>query len=134
MSPCRNAGLDLKTLFGIYMGTRDFWGNTLKNENAYDIGAFEWESQTSSILSSELSSISIFPNPIRSEDLIIDISKNYIPNTQLDLFDITGKLCFSQKLIEGINTIRTQNLPIGLYIITVSDRLKLQSFKLIKSE
>jgi hypothetical protein len=134
MSPCRNAGLDLQTLFGINMGYRDYWGNTIKNENAYDIGAFEWKSQNSSILSSEFSSISIYPNPIRNEDLTIDISKNYIPNTQLDLYDMTGKLCFSQKLIEGINTIKTQSLPIGLYIITVSDGLKLQSFKLVKSE
>ncbi len=134
MSSCRNAGLDLQTLFGINMGNRDYWGNTIKNENAYDIGAYEWKSQTSSILSSMLSSISLYPNPIGNEDLIIDISKSYIPNTQLDFFDITGKLCFSQKLIEGNNTIRTQSLPKGLYIVIVSDGLKSQSFKLVKCE
>jgi hypothetical protein len=134
MSPCRNAGLDLQSLFNINMGNRDYWGNTIKNENAYDIGAYEWKSQTLGILSSMLSSISLYPNPIGNEDLIIDISKNYSPNTQLDLFDVTGKLCFSQNLIEGINRINTQSLPIGLYIVIVSDGLKLQSFKVIKSE
>lgn len=134
MSPCRNAGQDLKALFGINMGNKDFWGNTIKNENAYDIGAFEWKSQTSSILSYEFSNTKIYPNPIGNEDLIIDISKNYIPNTQLDLLDFTGKLCISQKLIEGMNTIKTQSLPIGLYFIKMSDGLSLQIFKLIKSE
>jgi len=134
MSPCRNAGLDLKALFGINMGNRDYWGNTLKNENAYDIGAFEWKSQTSGIFSLKFSSIAIYPNPIENEDLIIDISKNYSPNTHLDLFDVTGKLCFSQYLIEGINRINTQSLPIGLYIVIISDGLNSQSFKVIKSE
>ena len=134
MSPCRNAGLDLQSLFNINMGNRDYWGNTIKNENAYDIGAYEWKSLTSGIFSSELSSFAIYPNPFGNEDLIIDISKNYSPNTQLNLFDITGKLCFSQNLIDGINAIRVQFLPKGLYIITISDGLKLQSFKLIKSE
>ncbi|MBM3400501.1 MAG: T9SS type A sorting domain-containing protein, partial [Bacteroidetes bacterium] len=133
-SPCRNAGLDLQALFGINMGTRDFWGNTIKNENAYDIGAHEWKSQTLGIFSSELSRFAIYPNPIGNEDLIIDISKNYCPNAQLDLFDVTGKLFFSQKLIEGVNRIKTQYLPIGLYIVKVSDGLKSQSFKVIKSE
>ena len=134
MSPCRNAGLDLQSLFNINMGNRDYWGNTIKNENAYDIGAYEWKSLTSGIFSSELSSFAIYPNPFGNEDLIIDISKNYSPNTQLNLFDITGKLCFSQNLIDGINAIRVQFLPKGLYIITISDGLKVQSFKLIKSE
>jgi hypothetical protein len=134
MSPCRNAGLDLQSLFNINMGNRDYWGNTIKNENAYDIGAYELQSLTSGIFSSELSSFAIYPNPFGNEDLIIDISKNYSPNTQLNLFDITGKLCFSQNLIDGINAIRVQFLPKGLYIITISDGLKLQSFKLIKSE
>ena len=134
MSPCRNAGLDLQSLFNINMGNRDYWGNTIKNENAYDIGAYEWKSLTSGIFSSELSSFAIYPNPFGNEDLIIDISKNYSPNTQLNLFDITGKLCFSQNLIDGINAIRVQFLPKGLYIVTISDGLKLQSFKLIKSE
>ncbi len=134
MSPCRNAGLDLQSLFGINMGNRDYWGNTIKNENAYDIGAFEWKSQTSGILLAGLSNTKIYPNPIGNEDLIIDIPKNNIPNTQLEVVGITGKLYFSQKLIEGINTIKTQSLPTGLYIITVGYGSTLQSFKLIKSE
>jgi hypothetical protein len=50
-SPCRNAGLDLKSLFGIDMGHRDFWGTTLKQENGYDIGAYEFKRLTKGITS-----------------------------------------------------------------------------------
>jgi lysophospholipase L1-like esterase len=134
MSPCRNAGLDLKTLFGIDMGTRDFWGNTLKNENAYDIGAFEWEIQTSGIYSTDLSRTRIYPNPIGKEDLIIDLPENINSSTQLKLFDISGKLWVEQKLIEGLNQIKTSSLPPGLYFVLINDSNNLKSFKLVKSE
>ena len=134
MSPCRNAGLDLKTLFGIDMGTRDFWGNTLKNENAYDIGAFEWEIQTFGIYSTDLSRTRIYPNPIGKEYLIIDLPENINSSTQLKLFDISGKLWVEQKLIEGLNQIKTSSLPPGLYFVLINDSNNLKSFKLVKSE
>jgi hypothetical protein len=134
MSPCRNAGLDLKTLFGIDMGTRDFWGNTLKNENAYDIGAFEWEIQTSGIYSTDLSRTRIYPNPIGKEYLTIDLPENINSSTQLKLFDISGKLWVEQKLIEGLNQIKTSSLPPGLYFVLINDSNNLKSFKLVKSE
>jgi len=57
MSPCRNAGLDLKKQFGIDMGTRDYWGNTIKNENAFDVGAFEWENQTTGVNTTDLTNV-----------------------------------------------------------------------------
>jgi hypothetical protein len=134
MSPCRNAGLDLKTLFGIDMGTKDFWGNTLKNENTYDIGAYEWKSQTSGIYSTDLSRISIYPNPIGIEDLSIDLQKNSNSPTHLKLFDISGKLWVEQKLNEGSNHIQTNSLPPGLYFVLISDSNSLKSLKLVKSE
>jgi hypothetical protein len=134
MSPCRNAGLDLKTLFGIDMGTRDFWGNTLKNENTYDIGAYEWKSQTSGIFSTDLSRISIYPNPIGKGDLSIDLLKNCYSPTHLKLFDISGKLWVEQKLNEGSNHIPTNSLPPGLYFVIISDSNSLKSIKLVKSE
>lgn len=36
-----NKGLDLKTLFGINVGTRDFWGNSLANKTVFHMGAFQ---------------------------------------------------------------------------------------------
>ena len=116
------------------MGIRDFWGNTLKNENTYDIGAFEWKSQTSGIHSTDLSKTRIYPNPIGKEDLIIDLPENINSSTQLKLFDMSGKLWVEQKLMEGSNHIKTRTLPSGLYFVLINDHNTLKSFKLVKSE
>ncbi len=134
MSPCRNAGLDLKTLFGIDMGQRDFWGNPLKNENNYDIGAYEWVSQTSGINYTDLSRINIYPNPIGKENLNIDLLTNTHSPTHFKLFDISGKLWVEQKLNDGSNHIQTHSLPPGLYFVLIHDSHSIKSFKLIKSE
>jgi hypothetical protein len=40
-SPLIDAGLDLRTLFGIDPGKRDFWGNPIPQGKGYDIGAHE---------------------------------------------------------------------------------------------
>jgi len=40
-SPLIDAGLDLRSLFGIDPGKRDFYGNTIPQGKAYDIGAHE---------------------------------------------------------------------------------------------
>ncbi len=134
MSPCRNTGLDLQTLFGINAGKNDYWGNQLKNENSFDIGAFEWKNTTTDVISSELSTIKLFPNPIGSQDLIISFPSNYILDTKLDIYDTKGKLYISQILTNETNTIKINSIPLGLYFIKLSDGKKFQTFKLIKSE
>jgi len=40
-SPLIDAGLDLRSLFGIDPGKRDFFGNSIPQGKAYDIGAHE---------------------------------------------------------------------------------------------
>jgi len=40
-SPLIDAGLDLRSLFGIEPGDRDFYGNPIPQGKAYDIGAHE---------------------------------------------------------------------------------------------
>lgn len=40
-SPLRNAGLDLRALFGIDPGTRDFYGNSIPQGSGYSIGAHD---------------------------------------------------------------------------------------------
>lgn len=134
LSPCRNAGLDLKTLFGIDMGVRDFWGNTLKLENNYDIGAFEWKSQTTGTYSADLLKIEFYPNPIGNENLSIVLPKNGHSPAQMRLFDISGKMWIEQRLNDGLNQIQTSSLPPGLYFVLIRDDNRLQSYKLVKSQ
>lgn len=134
MSPCRNSGLDLQALFGINMGNKDYWGNPIKNENAYDIGAFEWKSQTNGITPTVLTNVEFYPNPIGNEDLIINfIVKNSL-DPQLEVFDILGKLRVKGSLNVGLNKIETHSLPVGIYYILITDGTNVKSFKLIKSE
>ena len=40
-SPLIDAGLDLRSLFGIDPGSRDFYGNSIPQGKGYDIGAHE---------------------------------------------------------------------------------------------
>lgn len=44
-SPCIDEGLDLPSLYGTDMGSRDFWGNAIPVGGAYDIGAHDTEPQ-----------------------------------------------------------------------------------------
>ncbi len=133
-SPCRNTGLDLKTKFGIDMGTRDYWGNPLKNENAFDIGAYEWSNKLSALHSIKFSDIAIYPNPIGNEALVIDLPINQSSDVHFKLLDITGKICLDQTLHTGSNRIQTHTLPQGIYTIIVSDSFRSESFKLVKVE
>jgi len=133
-SLCRNAGLNLKSIFGIEMGSRDFWGNTLNNENPCDIGAFELNEHFSSNYSNDLQRIEVFPNPIGKEDLTICLQDNNNSNIHYKIFDNAGKLFIEQKLIEGPNHISTSSFPLGLYYVIINDNKTLKIFKVIKSE
>jgi hypothetical protein len=133
-SPCRNTGLDLKTKFGIDMGTRDYWGNALKNENAYDIGAYEWSTKTSSISSIVFAGLKLYPNPIGKDKLIIEVPQQNTLDIQCKILDMTGKLCLEQILYSGSNILPTQDLPKGIYTIIVNNAKSAESFKLIKIE
>lgn len=57
-SPMINTGLDLFALFGVSPGSRDFYGNTLPQGGAYDIGAHEFAGITI------LSGPAAIPNPV----------------------------------------------------------------------
>jgi hypothetical protein len=47
-SPLIDQGLDLNTLFGVDMGTRDYYGTAIPNNGAYDVGAHEYDHNTPS--------------------------------------------------------------------------------------
>lgn len=65
----------------------------------------------------------IYPNPTKSE-ISIQKSDDEYP-TEITIFDLTGKLLVHQ-ITENkkINTIKTANLPSGIYILTVKSNLR----------
>lgn len=76
-SPLINRGLDLRSLFGLNVGTRDFFGNPLPEAN-FDIGANEFVSgQTCDAAGNPpiagLSKIQVSPNPMRPGDSGVSI-------------------------------------------------------------
>ena len=44
-SPCIDKGIDLKTLFQIDPGKRDFFGHAIPSGSTFDIGACEYQKQ-----------------------------------------------------------------------------------------
>jgi hypothetical protein len=44
-SPLINKGLSLNSLFQLSIGTRDFYGNAIPQQNAFDIGAYEYSTK-----------------------------------------------------------------------------------------
>ncbi len=64
------------------------------------------------------SDIYIYPNP-NNGNFFIDCRKINQDNIKLEITDITGKICKTQKLEAKINQIKTNNLQKGVYIIKV---------------
>jgi hypothetical protein len=75
--------------------------------------------------------IVIYPNPTKSEIVIQKSNKNY--PTEITLFDLSGKMLLRQKTINKTeNSVKTNNLSKGFYIITIkNDQGHLSTHRLI---
>lgn len=68
----------------------------------------------------ETSQFIVYPNPTKSEIIIQKSAKNY--PTEATLFDMGGKMILQQKTIDKPeNSIETNNLSKGLYILTIKN-------------
>jgi hypothetical protein len=105
------------------------WGGTyngwylLPDEMPYGLTVIEgvvvdiMKDNSSEIADSEiLNSISVFPNPA-NEDITIYYCKE---NTEIYIFDLTGRIMLSQKVGDKECKVNTSALPVGIYIITMS--------------
>jgi glucose/arabinose dehydrogenase len=62
----------------------------------------------------------VYPNPAKSEIIIQKSAKNY--PTEVTLFDMEGKMLLRQKTEnKTINSIKTNHLPQGFYIVTIKN-------------
>mgnify|MGYP001159667402 FL=1 len=84
-------------------------------------------------LDGDISSFNIYPNPI-SDNYLNLIYDNSSDNTELNIFDITGKNVFN-KLFEGngfqIRSINLPNLNNGIYIVSLSSKGSVLQKKLV---
>ena len=98
---------------------------------------FNTEEMTSSTsisnLNNDISSFSIYPNPINGNNLTI-VFENSSKTTELNIFDITGKNVY-QELFEGIGfqakSINLPNLNNGVYIVSFSSKGSIFQKKLV---
>lgn len=120
--------MNLTALFGINVGTRDFWGNSIVNKSTFNVGALQLTASGRAISEQAQNNLitkavlHAFPNPISSSSTLRFVSPRSEQATIL-LFDSEGKLIKS--LFWGeVNAGEYKNLELdasglsnGLYII-----------------
>lgn len=77
----------------------------------------------------DISNIKIYPNPVKNQ---LSIRLNTATETSVDIYDVLGKKVIS-KLIYNSDTISTQSLSSGIYILKITQGNASISKKLIKN-
>ena len=110
-SPCINAGsMDQSG----YPAT-DIYGNPRVFGGTIDIGAVE-NQHVDGIDDLETSGVEIFPNPGSNKLTII-----MLENTELSIYDVSGKLVYLDKNIDVITEIDTESWISGVYFLRFSN-------------
>ena len=75
-------------------------------------------------------SISVYPNPFSNQ---ITVSGDWNSGSQFFIFDATGRLILNGALNANSQSITTNQLPVGMYLLEVRDEQKLIVQRLIKN-
>lgn len=77
--------------------------------------------------------LSAYPNPT-TDYLTLNVGNFELSTLNFQLFDISGKLVESRKIISSSETIAMENLPTATYFLKVSNNNKeVKTFKIIKN-
>ncbi|MCK4662191.1 MAG: T9SS type A sorting domain-containing protein [Bacteroidales bacterium] len=121
-SPCINAGLSDTT--GLYLPQYDLAGNLRIKHDTIDIGAYEYQLGINNI--NDFTTFSkdfvLYPNPA-TDYINISLSHNNQTN-KFEIYDITGKLILSEKLISTLTKIHITALSKGLYFYRIKNNNK----------
>ncbi len=94
--------------------------------------AFEFQTLSNSELNTINLSAIMYPNPT-SDYVMLKISDTALYNLSYHLVDINGKAISNGSLTNGDTQINMQQLPVGMYILKVSqNNQELKTFKIIK--
>jgi lysophospholipase L1-like esterase len=112
-SPARAAALDLKALFGIEAGNRDYWGNPMGSTAGRDIGAHAF-SAASGIESSK-TALLMFPNPTEGQVSF------FLPQPfSVSVFSLDGRTLWPEQTFPAGNAIvNLEMLPAGIFLVRV---------------
>jgi len=94
-------------------------------------GSSEYSKIIAMKLNCDRSEIVVYPNPV-TDLLNINITNAQDNETQASLFDNSGRLVHSQRLISGTNTINMTKLPQGVYLLSLKNNNEIQNIKIVK--
>jgi len=132
-------------VLGTYVWPNDFIGQTYEEEvdflknwltqrldwmDANMLGNCDFFVVNDNIL--PIQNLNIYPNPIDNY-LFIELNNNNLKNTQLQLYDITGKHINTYSLSKSFNKIDLQNIAKGMYLYSIiQDNERIEIGKIIK--
>lgn len=109
----------------------DFWYPVAPGE-AYKMGyTLHLESAYAGINENINSPFVCYPNPTNDE-LHIGFSSEFSGSAEITIFDISGKLIFSNTVFQDMNTISTESWPNGMYIVNVIINNEMYHEKVVK--
>lgn len=114
--------------------TQASYSNGVGIQYSYDqLGNRTQETKTSTLSVEEVETVksfTLFPNPFVEE---LQIASKEQSITQVQLYDLTGKLIQEEKVNnQNSFTLKTNSLPIGTYIITIFTDKGKETYKVIK--
>lgn len=105
---------------GFYSATKDMW--------FVGIDDFKVSENISKISNPNFTSVSIYPNPIKD---VLNI-ENKTKMTEINIYDLLGRLHQQEKVNTENVSIRAKNLPPGNYILKIKERAVEKTYKIIK--
>lgn len=114
-SPAIDAGVNL-TVDSILF---DFYHNPRPVGNAFDIGAFEFDSLIQNNMEKKQNKVLIYPNPAGSHFYV----KAPFEEFKLNIFSIQGKEIISSEHLQSGDQIFLSSISPGLYLIRIKDYL-----------
>jgi len=124
-----DAGLDLKKLFDIDPGQHDYFGNPVKQGNAFDMGVFEKPNSTGikEHPINKTDGINIYPNPFLHGNLNIEWpGPESISDVKIKILSMDGRLLYTINKTDGQITRNnhltisiSNSLPRGIYLVSL---------------
>jgi hypothetical protein len=122
-------GLDLKMLFDIDPGQHDYFGNSIKQGNAFDMGVFEKPNSTGikERPINKTDEINIYPNPFLRGNLNIEWPySESISDLKIKILSMDGRLLYTINKTDGQTTGNnhfaisiSNSLPRGIYLVSL---------------
>ena len=115
-----DAGLDLKSLFNIDPGQRDYFGNSIKQGKAFDMGVYENPNLTGIIdqPTRQLYGFNIYPNPFSQGELNIELS-----GSDSDSDCIINIISMDGRLLHSANKLNQQGAANNHFSLSLGNSL-----------